>query len=103
MVPGPQTGWWTAGAFHRKVRKLRRYGNVGAGSPYHSRSETDFAVSLAKVGAGYKEAEVWTVMTDPTNGISETSLEKGRHAEGESQVEDEASEHPKGHQAKKVW
>ena len=36
---------------------------------------------LAMFGAGYEEAEVWAVMTDPANGISERSLEKGRHAE----------------------
>ena len=33
-------------------------------------------------GAGYEEAEVWAIMTDPSNGISERTLEKGPHAEG---------------------
>jgi len=32
-------------------------------------------------GAGYEEAEIRAVMTDPANGISEKTLEKGRHAE----------------------
>jgi hypothetical protein len=33
-------------------------------------------------GAGYEEGDIWAVMTDPANGISERALEKGRHAEG---------------------
>jgi hypothetical protein len=49
-----------------------------AGSPYKSRCEADFAVYLAMFGAGYEEAEVWAVMADPANGISERGLEKGR-------------------------
>ena len=65
-----------------RARALVRHGNAGAGSPYRSRSEADFAVCLAMFGAGYEEAEVWAVMTDPANGISERSLEKGRYAEG---------------------
>jgi hypothetical protein len=32
-------------------------------------------------GAGYAEAEVWAVMTDPTNNISEKYFEKGRQGE----------------------
>jgi hypothetical protein len=32
-------------------------------------------------GAHYGEAEVWAIMTDPSNGISEWTLEKGPHAE----------------------
>ncbi|MBA3491556.1 MAG: hypothetical protein H0T55_05680 [Rubrobacteraceae bacterium] len=66
----------------RRARSLIECGNSGAGSPYPSRSEADFAVCLAMFGAGYEEAEVWAVMTDPANGISERTLEKGRHAEG---------------------
>jgi hypothetical protein len=54
----------------------------GQGSPYPSRSEADFAVCLAMFGAGYEEGDIWAVMTDPANGISERALEKGRHAEG---------------------
>jgi len=63
-------------------RALVRMGNAGAGSPYPSCSEADFAICLAMFGAGYEEAEVWAVMTDLENGISERALEKGRHAEG---------------------
>jgi len=33
-------------------------------------------------GAGYGEGEVWAVMADPANGVSEKALEKGPHAEG---------------------
>jgi hypothetical protein len=65
-----------------RARALVRLGNAGAGSPYASRSEADFALCLAMFGAGYGETEVWAVMTDPENGISERSLEKDRHAEG---------------------
>jgi hypothetical protein len=42
-----------------RARALIRHGNAGAGSPYPSRSEADFAVCLAMFGAGYEEAEVW--------------------------------------------
>jgi hypothetical protein len=64
-----------------RARALIAHGNAGAGSPYRSRSEADFAVCLAMFGAGYEEAEIRAVMTDPANGISEKTLEKGRHAE----------------------
>jgi hypothetical protein len=57
-------------------RALVRLGNAGARSPYKSRCEADFAVYLAMFGAGYEEAEVWAVMADPANGISERGLEK---------------------------
>ena len=66
----------------RRARALIRLGNAGAGSPYPSRSEADFAVCLAMFGAGYEEGDIWAVMTDPANGISERALEKGRHVEG---------------------
>jgi hypothetical protein len=32
-----------------------------------------------RLGAGYAEAEVWAVMTNPANGISEKFSEKERH------------------------
>jgi hypothetical protein len=31
--------------------------------------------------AGYGEADVWAMMTDHSNGITERTLEKGPHAE----------------------
>ena len=62
-------------------RALVRLGNAGAGRPYPSRSEADFAVCLAMFGADYEEAEVWAIITNPSNGISERTLEKGPHAE----------------------
>ena len=61
-----------------KMRDLIVYGNRGE---YLSRSEADFAGCMAMFGAGYTETEVWTVMTDPANGISEKFSEKGRHGE----------------------
>lgn len=39
------------------------------------------AACVAMFGAGYSEAEVWAVMTDQTNGISEKFFEKGRGGE----------------------
>ncbi len=62
----------------RRMRDLVRYGNRGE---YPSRSEADMAACVAMFGAGYGEAEVWGVMTDPSNGISEKFLEKGRDGE----------------------
>jgi hypothetical protein len=61
-----------------KMRDLIVHGNRGE---YPSRSEADFAACVAMFGAGYAEAEVWAVMTDPANGISEKFLEKGRDGE----------------------
>jgi hypothetical protein len=65
-----------------RARALVRLGNAGAGRPYKSRSGANFAVCLAMFGADYEETEVWAVMTDPSNGISERTLEKGPHAQG---------------------
>jgi hypothetical protein len=64
-----------------RIRALISRGNRGAGRPYPSRSEADFAVCLAMSAAGYAEAEVWAVMTDSAHGISEKVLEKGRHGD----------------------
>lgn len=61
-----------------RIRDLVLGGNNGQ---YASRSEADFATCLAMFGAGYEEAEVWAVMTDRANGISEKFLEKGRDGE----------------------
>lgn len=61
-----------------KMQDLIRYGNRGA---YPCRSRADMAACVAMFGAGYGEAEVWAVMMDPMNGISEKFLEKGRHGE----------------------
>jgi hypothetical protein len=64
-----------------RVRALILGGNRGAGSPYPSRSEADFAVCLAMLAAGYGEADVWAAMTDPANGASEKYREKGRRGD----------------------
>jgi hypothetical protein len=64
-----------------RARGLICGGNAGAGSPYPSRSEADFAACLAMFSAGYDEAEVWEVLTDPANGISAKYLEKGRYGD----------------------
>lgn len=62
----------------RKMRTLVRHGNR---SQYPSRSEADIAACVAMFGAGYSEAQVWAVMTDPANRISEKFLEKNHHGE----------------------
>ena len=62
-----------------RMRGLIEGGNDASGSPYPTRSEADFAVAIAMFGAGYDEADVWAVMTDPANGISERYLERGRY------------------------
>jgi hypothetical protein len=61
-----------------KMRDLLVHGNRRRHS---SRSDADFAACVAMFGAGYAEAEVWAVMSDPANGISEKFFEKGRHGE----------------------
>ena len=64
-----------------RMRHLISRGNRGAGSPYPSRSEADFAACLAMFAAGFSEADAWAVMTDPARGISEKYLEKGRRGD----------------------
>lgn len=61
-----------------RTRRLVQWGNNGE---YPSRSEADFAVCLAMFGAGYSEADVWAVMTDPDHGISGKYGQKGRHGD----------------------
>jgi hypothetical protein len=64
-----------------RAKNLIRAGNAGAGRPYESRSEADFAVCLAMFSAGYEEDQIRAVLMDPANGISEKYREKGRHGE----------------------
>jgi RepB DNA-primase from phage plasmid len=61
-----------------RIRDLILHGNRGE---YKSRSEADFAACVAMFGAGYAEAEVWAVMTNPANGITEKFFEKDRNGE----------------------
>jgi hypothetical protein len=61
-----------------RMRDLILHGNR---REYLSRSEADFAACVAMFGAGYAEAEVWAVMTDPVHAISEKFFEKGRDGE----------------------
>jgi hypothetical protein len=62
----------------RAVQDLIYNGNRGE---YPCRSRADMAACLAMFTTGYSEAEVWAAMSDPTNGISDKFLEKGRHGE----------------------
>ena len=64
-----------------RMLDLVQSGNEGAGKPYKSRSEADFAVALAMFGAGYNPEAVHDVLSDPSNGISAKFREKGRHGE----------------------
>jgi len=66
----------------RRMRRLAEAGNAGAGHPYRSRSEADFAVAVAMIGAGYAPEEAASVLLDPSLGISEKALDQGRHAWG---------------------
>ena len=60
------------------ILELVRRGN---GTEYPSRSEADWAVCVEMFRAGYGLDEVWTVMTNPENGISEKFYEKGDRGE----------------------
>jgi hypothetical protein len=62
-----------------RMRELILYGDREG--HYASRSEADFAACLGMFAAGFDEAEVWAVMTDPTHGISEKFYERGRGGE----------------------
>jgi hypothetical protein len=60
------------------VLELIRHGN---GTEYPSRSEADFGVCVEMFRAGYGLDEVWMVLTNPENGISEKYYEKGPRGE----------------------
>jgi hypothetical protein len=63
----------------QQARDLIRHGNCGG---YPSHSEATAAVCVAMLRAGYSLDEVWTVMTDPANGISREFFEEdGERAE----------------------
>lgn len=64
-----------------RAKNLIRTGNAGAGRPYESRSEADFAVCLAMFSAGYEEGQIRAILMDPSNGISEKYREKGHYGE----------------------
>jgi hypothetical protein len=64
------------------ARVLIRHGNS---DEYPSRSEADWAACVEMFDAGYGLDEVWMVMTNPHNGISEKYFEKG--ARGEDYLE----------------
>jgi len=65
-----------------RVLELIRHGNR---TEYPSRSEADWAVCVEMFRASYGLDEVWLVMTNPENGISEKFYEKG--ARGEDYLE----------------
>lgn len=56
-----------------EVRNLIQHGGF---REYPHRSEAGVAVCAAMFRAGYNVAEVWMVMTDPANGISEEFFEE---------------------------
>lgn len=57
-----------------KFQYLIRRGNTGQ---YPSRSEADMAVCGALFKAGYSLEEIWSVITNPSYGISDKYYEKG--------------------------
>lgn len=94
-----------------RVRDLIVHGNRGE---YLSRSNADFAACVAMFGAGYAEAEVWAVMTEAANGISEKFFEKGRHgdaylgltigkARSRAQTSPSLPRKPSKSKARRVW
>ena len=60
------------------VLELIRHGNS---TEHPSRSEADWEVCVEMFRAGYGLDEVWMVMTNPENGISEKFYEKGPRGE----------------------
>ncbi len=72
------------------VLDLIRNGNRGESL---SRTEARVAFCTAMFQAGYSVAEIWMVMTDPGNGISETLFEEdGERAEAHLKVVSEVYE-----------
>jgi hypothetical protein len=63
-----------------RMRFLIERGSVGAGGPYPSRSEADFAMAAAMFAKGYSPEEVASLLTDPPLGISGKALEEGANA-----------------------
>jgi hypothetical protein len=55
-----------------RIKKLIRTGEYAP--RYPSRSEAEFAVLVALVGAGYDDATVAAIVLDPANGISDKPL-----------------------------
>lgn len=93
----------------RRMQDLIRDGDRGE---YHTRSEADFAACVAMFGVGFEVGEVWAVMTDPANGISEKFLEKGRDGErylaltigkAEARAEVLPRRRPSRSRARRIW
>ena len=57
-----------------EVRNLIRHGNRGQ---YPTHSEAAAAACVELLRAAYGASEVWTVLTDPINSISEVFFTKG--------------------------
>jgi hypothetical protein len=75
--PSPTDLCRRASRLSARMRFLIERGNAGAGGPYPSRSEADFAVAVAMFGKGYSPEEVAAVLVDPSLGISEKALGEG--------------------------
>ena len=60
----------------RLPRKVRDAIWLGGGRGVGSRDEARVAVCAAMFRAGYGAAEIWTVMTDPLNGVSANFFEQ---------------------------
>ncbi|HVF00290.1 MAG TPA: hypothetical protein VNA27_02990 [Rubrobacteraceae bacterium] len=66
-----------------EVRDLILHGNRGQ---YPTHSEAAAAVCVELLRAAYGASEVWTVLSDPTNGISKVFFTKGGE-QGEAWLE----------------
>jgi hypothetical protein len=84
-IPRPKIELGLAPDLSRLPESLLELVRRGNGREYPSRSEADWAVCVEMFRAGYGLDEVWTVMTNPENGISEKFYEKG--ARGEDYLE----------------
>ncbi|MGF1473175.1 MAG: DNA-primase RepB domain-containing protein [Rubrobacteraceae bacterium] len=74
-----QTGPVDLSRLSPRMRNLIVLGNTAAGKPYPTRSHADFAVAIAMFGARFEEREVWDVLSNPHNGISERYRDRGRY------------------------
>ena len=77
--PTGETGEADLSRLSRRIRELVLFGDREG--RYASRSEADFAACLGMFAAGLDEVGVWAAMTNPTHGISQKFLEKGRGGE----------------------
>jgi hypothetical protein len=67
-----------------EVRDLIRYGHRGQ---YPTHSEDTMAVREVMFRVGYAVDEIWMILTDPANGISDSFYSKDGEEQGEAYLE----------------